>query len=154
MNIPVFLLFFGSMASVAAHSSPDLCAYCFSVLESYLDGSPPPSFLMNNDLEVGGIFVTWKSKNGRTHADLRGCVGCLSTVKLSKLAHYALQSSQSDSRFKPIQRCKTYIFLDYYVWFLQLNSPILKLAFPSCTLLSSCRPTWSFLLKLVNMVSL
>lgn len=47
------------------------------------------------------MFVTWEKKSFHDY-DLRGCIGCLSPLKLSNMENYAKQSAFNDPRFDPI----------------------------------------------------
>ena len=79
----------------------DMVALCFHTLINHLNGAHAPT----NDLgamhsaQVGGMFVTWETTQG----NLRGCIGSLSELPLSRLTDYAIRSSQQDSRFHPIR---------------------------------------------------
>ncbi|XP_037938801.1 uncharacterized protein CG5902 [Teleopsis dalmanni] len=78
---------------------PDMCLFCFEVLDSELnnlDGPGVPQF--TNDAYP--LFVTWKTGRDKR---LRGCIGTFSAMHLhSGLREYALTSALKDSRFSPI----------------------------------------------------
>ena len=83
-----------------SHHSPDLPAHCFATVDRHLNGQDPHPMSQNqSEVIVSGIFVTWESSTGI----LRGCIGCLSELPLSRLPEYAISSSQRDTRFSPIQ---------------------------------------------------
>ncbi|XP_073834500.1 uncharacterized protein CG5902 [Musca autumnalis] len=86
------------LANVAV---PDMCLFCFQVLDCELNniegpGTPP----FTNDAYP--LFVTWKTGRDKR---LRGCIGTFSAMHLhSGLREYALTSALKDSRFAPISR--------------------------------------------------
>lgn len=78
---------------------PEMCFYCFDVLNSYLNCSEPPKAPdFSND--PFPIFVTWETAKERR---LRGCIGTFSAKNLHVgLQEYAVTSALKDSRFDPI----------------------------------------------------
>lgn len=78
---------------------PEMCFFCFDVLESELSGKNRrvvPAF--SNDSYP--LFVTWKI--GRD-LRLRGCIGTFSPRQLhAGLREYAIVSSLKDERFSPV----------------------------------------------------
>lgn len=74
--------------------------HCFTVLIDHLNGNAKSSQKrFEPDTLVDGLFVTWT--NGPKER-LRGCIGSLSALPLSRLSEFAITSSQRDSRFLPI----------------------------------------------------
>ena len=81
-------------------ATPHMVAHCFGYLNGHLNGDRGhPELPDHANQLVDGIFVTWETSNGA----LRGCIGYLSELPLSKLSEYAITSSQKDSRFSPIR---------------------------------------------------
>lgn len=83
----------------------EFCAFCFAALLAHLRGLPQPALPPCIDPELEApIFVTWTKHRGTDgRPELRGCIGCLDSVKLRRgLGDYALRSSQQDRRFPPI----------------------------------------------------
>ena len=71
-------------------------AHCFHVLTN-LNGNHKHPELPST--VVDGMFVTWtEASSGK----LRGCIGCLSEVPLSRLSEYAINAGLRDGRFRPI----------------------------------------------------
>jgi uncharacterized protein (TIGR00296 family) len=79
----------------------DMVALCFHTLINHLNGVHAPTDDLDplQSAQVGGMFVTWETTQG----GLRGCIGSLSELPLSRLTEYAIRSSQQDSRFHPIR---------------------------------------------------
>ena len=50
------------------------------------------------------LFVTLKKAHRSGELSLRGCIGNLSPIPLSKLYEYALSSAFRDSRFSPLKK--------------------------------------------------
>jgi uncharacterized protein (TIGR00296 family) len=82
---------------------PEMCYFCFDVLNSFLHGlDPPRTAAFTNDSYP--LFVTWKIGRDR---HLRGCIGTFTAVHLhSGLAEYAITSATRDSRFCPITKAE------------------------------------------------
>lgn len=79
----------------------EACAYCFAVLHEQLHRRPlPPLPRKLGEMPPAGVFVTWTQADG----SLRGCVGCLEPIAVTKLGDYALKAGQHDSRFAPVER--------------------------------------------------
>lgn len=80
---------------------PEMCFFCFDVLEKELynsDRHSEPNFT-NASFP---LFVTWKIGRDKR---LRGCIGTFSEMNLhSGLKEYAITSALKDSRFDPISR--------------------------------------------------
>lgn len=80
---------------------PDMCLFCFEVLDcelSNIEGPGTPPFTN----EAYPLFVTWKTGRDKR---LRGCIGTFSAMHLhSGLREYAITSALKDSRFAPISR--------------------------------------------------
>lgn len=78
---------------------PEMCYFCFDVLESNLSGQNRrivPAF--TNDAYP--LFVTWKIDRDLR---LRGCIGTFSPKPLhASLQEYAIISSLKDERFSPV----------------------------------------------------
>ncbi|XP_034240381.1 uncharacterized protein CG5902-like [Thrips palmi] len=78
---------------------PEMCFYCFEVLNSYLNCSQAPK-APDFCNEPFPIFVTWETAKDRR---LRGCIGTFSAKNLHVgLQEYAVTSALKDSRFDPI----------------------------------------------------
>ena len=77
-------------------ATPEMAAYCFKSLLCHLHKTSFPQAKWENYI-VNGLFVTWEDSES-----LRGCIGCLSPLRLNKLSEYAIRSSQEDNRFTPI----------------------------------------------------
>ncbi|XP_013117491.1 uncharacterized protein CG5902 [Stomoxys calcitrans] len=90
-----------SLKPLQSVAVPDMCLFCFEVLDCELNnvegpGTPP----FTNDAYP--LFVTWKTGRDKR---LRGCIGTFSAMHLhSGLREYALTSALKDSRFAPISR--------------------------------------------------
>ena len=78
--------------------NPEMVALCFRALVNHLNGNSETLSNSLPNLTVGGMFVSWQSKDG----ELRGCLGTLSEVPLPRLLEFAITSSQNDDRFSPI----------------------------------------------------
>lgn len=87
-------------------ANPEMVALCFRALVNHLNGNSETLSNSLPNLTVGGLFVTWQSK----HGELRGCLGTLSEVPLSRLLEYAITSSQNDDRFSPLSLHESTIF--------------------------------------------
>lgn len=78
---------------------PEMCFYCFEVLNSYLNCLEAPK-TPNFCNDPFPIFVTWETAKDRR---LRGCIGTFSAKNLHLgLQEYAVTSALKDSRFDPI----------------------------------------------------
>jgi len=91
----------GSTAASMVNSTvvPDMCYFCFDVLDAHLKSRPGPRKPSFTD-DAYPLFVTWKI--GRDQR-LRGCIGTFSPSALhASLEEYALVSSMKDSRFSPM----------------------------------------------------
>ncbi|XP_039958693.1 uncharacterized protein CG5902 [Bactrocera neohumeralis] len=80
---------------------PDMCIFCFEVLDCELNNVEAPGTpKFTNDAYP--LFVTWKTGRDKR---LRGCIGTFSAMHLHNgLREYALTSALKDSRFAPIAR--------------------------------------------------
>ncbi|KNC78789.1 hypothetical protein SARC_08791 [Sphaeroforma arctica JP610] len=81
--------------------TPEMCMYCFDVLNASLHSSQfPVEPRFQNDSFP--LFVTWKIVHG-SDKRLRGCIGTFSKKKLHLgLKSYALSAALEDSRFDPV----------------------------------------------------
>jgi uncharacterized protein (TIGR00296 family) len=89
---------------MAIQATPEMCYYCFNVLESHLESkqSPnPPSTIENTNAL---LFVTWR-RGHYEDGELRGCKGCTGGAKPlpEQLRRYSLISALQDTRFDPIE---------------------------------------------------
>mmetsp|Transcript_1196 Transcript_1196/g.4165 ORF Transcript_1196/g.4165 Transcript_1196/m.4165 type:complete len:176 (+) Transcript_1196:125-652(+) len=87
---------------VSVKVTEEFCLFCFQVLLAELQDQLAPSFDVPDlvaSAKVLGLFVTWQLPE----AKLRGCIGTFRPVKLEgALAEFALQSSLTDRRFRPV----------------------------------------------------
>ncbi|KAJ6637088.1 hypothetical protein Bhyg_09814 [Pseudolycoriella hygida] len=80
---------------------PEMCFYCFHVLDAELNNLDVPNE-PNFTNDAYPLFVTWKIGQSKK---LRGCIGTFSALNLhSGLKEYAITSAFNDSRFSPITR--------------------------------------------------
>ncbi|XP_030370893.1 uncharacterized protein CG5902 [Scaptodrosophila lebanonensis] len=80
---------------------PDMCLFCFEVLDCELNNIDGPGVPMFSN-DAYPLFVTWKIGRDKR---LRGCIGTFSAMQLHNgLREYALTSAFKDSRFAPISR--------------------------------------------------
>jgi uncharacterized protein (TIGR00296 family) len=87
------------------HATKSMVSFCFDTLVNRLNRASN-NFCKTRmhipETEVGGMFVTWKRRNG----DLRGCIGSLATIPLSELRSYAIKAGFEENRFEPIQEAE------------------------------------------------
>lgn len=78
----------------------EACAYCFAVVQAHFAGTQERPELPRSitAMPPSGVFVTWTKADGT----LRGCIGCLEPICVSRLGEYALKAALHDSRFSPI----------------------------------------------------
>eukprot|EP01017_Pseudomicrothorax_dubius_P034213 TRINITY_DN4662_c0_g1_i7.p1 TRINITY_DN4662_c0_g1~~TRINITY_DN4662_c0_g1_i7.p1 ORF type:complete len:210 (-),score=40.69 TRINITY_DN4662_c0_g1_i7:296-925(-) len=95
------------MDSITAKATTEHVAFCFDVLEKYLETpkgfKTPPLPATIADIKVP-LFVTWYTVQ-RGERNLRGCIGTFEPESLSKnLGRYTLISALEDDRFSPISK--------------------------------------------------
>lgn len=84
---------------MASKVTPQMCKYCFDVIINKIKKVNPPTPPFDPNLEwynqhiflfysSGGMFVTWEIKKMLGY-QLRGCIGCLSSLKLGQMERYA-----------------------------------------------------------------
>ena len=90
-------------STLGAAATPEHVALCFDALLAHFKGESPPKEAFDTSVKHP-LFVTWKKYSARhKDYDLRGCIGYLSPIPLSKLKQYALTSALKDHRFPPMQ---------------------------------------------------
>ncbi|KAK1442739.1 hypothetical protein BgAZ_302570 [Babesia gibsoni] len=96
----------GSIDDALHEIDDSLCAACFDVLEQALNRKQCPKRELLESLSANSLscplFVTWTKRMPNGEEDLRGCIGTLSPVPISRLEHYAKLSAFGDRRFSPI----------------------------------------------------
>lgn len=80
----------------------DHVAHCYDALVASFRGQAPPKEPFDTNGEHP-LFVTWKKYDSRRrHLSLRGCIGNLSPIPLTRIKEYALISALKDRRFDPM----------------------------------------------------
>eukprot|EP01066_Platyproteum_vivax_P006402 Platyproteum_vivax@DN2201_c0_g1_i1.p1 len=84
-------------------ASQELCIYCFDVLFCALNSIELPELVSPINAPV---FVTWMKRASACGPglELRGCIGSLEDISLSKLNSYVIKSAFRDPRFNPIKQ--------------------------------------------------
>ncbi|OEH73865.1 hypothetical protein cyc_05218 [Cyclospora cayetanensis] len=104
----------GALADGGIKADQEMCAWMFDSLIAYFEGPseeppmPPSVEALHEKHAQVPAFVTWmKRRSGHwgfkeEDVNLRGCIGSLEPIPITKLKNYALLSALNDSRFNPI----------------------------------------------------
>ncbi|CCW62731.1 unnamed protein product [Phytomonas sp. EM1] len=85
---------------MATMATPEMAAYCFSVILAKLQNAPTPTCSSDIPNTPSPIFVTFKYVSNN---DLRGCMGSFAFLPLHEQLHnIALVAAFKDRRFSPI----------------------------------------------------
>lgn len=95
----------GQACAARRGASREHCVHAFDALHCHFHSvaCPPPAFPIDEEYP---LFVTWNKRDGRGHAQLRGCIGSLRAQPILAIKEYALSSALNDRRFPAIVKAE------------------------------------------------